>query len=105
MRFKEWLQNEINLDFSGPVKGSQNPAVSTKATDDLAKRTMANFGNKVVGDMLKAPSPKAAMKTATNFAQQGIKKQTADPAQAQTNVGSVGAKVYQMATGQEPKTL
>jgi len=104
MTFKEWLQQEIKLDLSTPLDTVQNPTAVKAATDGIAKATMAKFGPKVVDDVAGAPSNKAALKDTTKFAKMMMNKTQNDPAKSSTNVGAVGAKVFQMATGEQPKT-
>lgn len=105
MRFKEWLQQEISLDLTTPTSTTPNSTMMAKATATSAKNTMAKFGPQIVKDMSRASTPKTALQQATTYAQKDMKQGVTNPTQTPTNVGQVGAQVYKMATGKEPKTI
>jgi hypothetical protein len=105
MNFRQWLQNEINLDMSNTaVKQAVNPQVDQKNSMNVAKGAMNQFGPQIVQQMSSASSPKTGAKVAMSFAQKVQK--TGDPKIRNTNAdpASVGANIYKMTTGNDLKT-
>ena len=111
MRFKDWLQNEIQLNLSPTptTTGGMTPvATSTQtaqATQGLAQQTMAKFGTNLVQDLGAAPNPVKAGKVAVNYAQRTMGKAPLLPEKTPTNPLAVGAQVYKQATGTDLKTM
>jgi hypothetical protein len=103
MRFKDWLQKEVGMNFTGVTSTSPNSTLLGQQTNAAAKKTMATFGPKIIGDLAKASNPKVGFQKATTYAQKDMDKSSTKPGQNITNVGAVGAQVYKMATGNDPK--
>lgn len=102
MKFKDWLQNEIDLNLNKAAVSS-NPTQAAQATQGVAKNAMAKFGPNLVKDLGAAPNTLKAGEVAVNYAKKALG--STQPEKSSTNALAVGANVYRQATGKDLKMM